>query len=71
MNILQKSVLTLYSYDDSPEDISVTWEDSHVYDDLTLGKYHTIPVLIHIKGLIFIKRSFFPINKLLVVFRKL
>ena len=27
----------------APEDISVTWEDSHVYDDLTLGKYHTIP----------------------------
>ncbi len=25
-----------------PEDISVTWEDSHVYLDLTLGRYHTI-----------------------------
>ncbi len=25
-----------------PEDISVTWEDSHVYTDLTLGRYTTI-----------------------------
>ena len=26
----------------SPEDISVTWDDSHVYSELTLGKYDTI-----------------------------
>ena len=26
----------------SPEDVSVTWDDSHVYMDLTLGKYKTI-----------------------------
>lgn len=26
----------------APEDISVTWKDSHVYTDLTLGRYDTI-----------------------------
>lgn len=26
----------------SPEDISVTWDDSHVYKELSLGKYDTI-----------------------------
>ena len=26
----------------SPEDISVTWDDSHMYGELTLGKYDTV-----------------------------
>ena len=33
----------------SPEDISVTWEDSHVYSKLTLGSYDTI-VTYGVKG---------------------
>ena len=33
----------------SPEDISVTWEDSHVYGELTLGAYDTI-VTYGVKG---------------------
>ncbi|MDO5455458.1 MAG: S41 family peptidase [Eubacteriales bacterium] len=27
----------------SPDEISVTWEDSHLYDEMTLGRYYTIP----------------------------